>query len=278
MAATTETDSSHPPSSMSSATQLTPKRFNVLQQNLNKSRTAQEDLINSDIHRNYDILVLQEPFIDAFGNMKATRKWRVLYPTSCLSDPVPLRVVLLVSADMNTNHWAQIQIPNTQDHLAVQFTGIFGSLMIFNVYNDCHHSDSIDRLRAHPQGPGSSTSVATYSMWCGDFNRHHPMWDEEQNLHLFTAWALEESLGLIMLAADHDMYLALLKDIPTLESMSTRNWTQPDNIFCSTSLSDSVMSCMMDPQLRGPGMDHVPILMALEFPVEWVSDELGYNF
>ena len=51
-------------------------------------------------------------------------------------------------------------------------------------------------------------------MWCGDFNRHHPMWDEERNRHLFTVQALEESLKLITLAADHDMYMALPKIFP----------------------------------------------------------------
>ena len=267
---------------MSSTPQPALKRFNVWQQNLNKSQVAQEDLINCSIHKDYDILALQEPYIDAFGNMKATRNWRVLYPTSHLSDPMPLWAVMLVSSNLNTNEWVQIQIPNTQDLLAIQLTGDFGSLMVFNVYNDCHNSDTIDRLRTHlhsqAQGPGHGIAGATYSMWCGDFNQHHPMWDEERNCHLFTAQALEESLKLITLAADHDMYMALPKDIPTLESMSTKNWTRPDNVFCSTGLADSVICCMTSPGLRGPGTDHVPILMALEFPVERVSNEMGCNF
>ena len=79
------------------------------------------------------------------------------------------------------------------------------------------------------------------------------MWDEERNCHLFTMQALEESLKLITLAADHNMYMALPKDIPTLESMSTKNWTRPDNVFCSTGLADSVICCTMSPGLRGPG-------------------------
>ena len=28
-------------------------------------------------------------------------------------------------------------------------------------------------------------------IWLGDFNRHHPMWDEERHAHLFTRAALE---------------------------------------------------------------------------------------
>ena len=114
-----EMDSLPPPNPMSSTPQPAPKRFNIWQQNLNKSRVAQEDLINSGIHKDYDILALQEPYIDAFGNTKATRNWRVLYPTSHLSDPTPPRVAMLVSSDLNTNEWVQIQILNTRDLLAI---------------------------------------------------------------------------------------------------------------------------------------------------------------
>ena len=70
----------------------------------NLSRVAQEDLINSGIHKDYDILALQEPYIDVFGNTKATRNWRVLYPTSHLSDPMPLRAVMLVSSEIGRAH------------------------------------------------------------------------------------------------------------------------------------------------------------------------------
>ena len=68
-----EMDSPPPPNPMSSMPQPTLKRFNVWQQNLNKSQVAQEDLINASIHKDYDVLVLQEPYIDAFGNTKATK-------------------------------------------------------------------------------------------------------------------------------------------------------------------------------------------------------------
>ena len=57
------------------------------------------------------------------------------------------------------------------------------------------------------------------------------MWDEERNHHLFTVGALEEAGKLLTLVADNDMLMALPKDIPTLESLSTKNWTCPDNVF-----------------------------------------------
>ena len=53
---------------MSSTLGPAPVRLNVRQQNLNKSQAAHEDLINSPVFKNFDVLVLQEPFMDSFGN------------------------------------------------------------------------------------------------------------------------------------------------------------------------------------------------------------------
>ena len=50
------------------------------------------------------------------------------------------------------------------------------------------------------------------------------LWDEERNLHLFTAAALREADKLLMLLVDYGMEMALLKGIPTLEAMASKNW------------------------------------------------------
>ncbi|KII91391.1 hypothetical protein PLICRDRAFT_105097, partial [Plicaturopsis crispa FD-325 SS-3] len=57
-----------------------PTRLKIWQQNLNKSSKAHFDLINSAVHKDYDILAIQEPYLDSFANTKATSKWRVVYP------------------------------------------------------------------------------------------------------------------------------------------------------------------------------------------------------
>ena len=81
-----------------------------------------------------------------------------------------------------------------------------------------------------------------------------------------------------MLLADYGMEMALPKGIPTLEAMATKNWTRLDNVFCSDNLGDKVITCTTDPCLRGPGTDHVLILMTLELPVERVDSTPSYNF
>ena len=73
-------------------------------------------------------------------------------------------------------------------------------------------------------------------LWCGDFNRHHPLWDEDWNCHLFTASALQVVGRLLEKITDHNICMILPKDIPTLEAKSTKNWSQPNNIFCSAGM------------------------------------------
>ena len=135
-------------------------RINVWQQNLNKSHIAQEDLINLDIQRTYDILMLQEPYIDAYGNTKARRGWRLVYPSSCLSDPAPPRVVILVSSRIDTNRWVQLYIPGLQDLLATQVTDQSFKLTIYDIYSNCNNMDAINLLGSHlsllMQGPGAA--------------------------------------------------------------------------------------------------------------------------
>ena len=48
---------------------------NIWQQNLNKSDIVPQDLINSASPNTYNILILQEPYIDFLGNTCANQKW-----------------------------------------------------------------------------------------------------------------------------------------------------------------------------------------------------------
>jgi hypothetical protein len=123
-----------------------PKRLRISQQNLNKSHKAQYDLINSPIHKDWGLTLLQEPYIDALGNTKANHNWRVIYPTSHLADTSTKRSVVLVNATMDTNTWTQISLKDTNDITAIQLKHPKGRTTIFNIYNDCTHSDTLCRL------------------------------------------------------------------------------------------------------------------------------------
>src|SRR5882762_11237688 len=80
-------------------------------------------------------------------------------------------------------------------------------------------------------------------LWCGDFNRHSPMWDEARNSQLFTRPALREAQRLIDLATTWNMHMALRPGINTLESTSSKNYTRPDNVWVSDSLRETIIKC-----------------------------------
>ncbi|KIK35158.1 hypothetical protein CY34DRAFT_53250, partial [Suillus luteus UH-Slu-Lm8-n1] len=58
----------------------TPNRLNIWQQNLNASLAAQESLMNSRDITNYNLLIIQEPYINYLRNTRASHRWHVLYP------------------------------------------------------------------------------------------------------------------------------------------------------------------------------------------------------
>src|SRR6266481_4936560 len=92
------------------------------------------------------------------------------------------------------------------------------------------------------------------------------------------ASALSATQPLISLLSDHNMIMLLLKGIPTLQSMSTGNWTRVDNVFATVGAEGMVIACDTDPQLRGPGMDHVPILTTFDCAVPLQATEEHRNF
>ncbi|KIK34351.1 hypothetical protein CY34DRAFT_98177, partial [Suillus luteus UH-Slu-Lm8-n1] len=52
----------------------------IWQQNLNKSLTAQASLLNNKSASDWDIMVIQEPYINSLRNTNANHTWHVLYP------------------------------------------------------------------------------------------------------------------------------------------------------------------------------------------------------
>ena len=115
----------------------------IWQQNLNKSDKAHYNLINMPLHKNWDILALQEPYIDTFGNTKANSRWHIVYPSSHLTNNTTNRSVILVNAVLDVNKWAQIPVEDTNDISAIQLATPRGHITIFNLYVDCNHSEAL---------------------------------------------------------------------------------------------------------------------------------------
>ena len=115
-------------------------------------------------------------------------------------------------------------------------------------------------------------------IWLGDFNRHHPILDEERNVHLFTKTVLEAAQLLLDMISNYNMFMALAKDIPTLEACTTKNYTRVNNIFCSVELHDRFVSCDTYPQWQPQKTDHMLIISVLEIEPDRAIHAEKHNY
>ena len=245
------------------------RKLKIWQQNLNKSLEGQLDLLQSLKDNDYDIMALQEPHIDFLGRTRANVHWRVVYPNRHLADLSKTRAAILINQNISTNNWDEIPLDST-DVTGVRVHGKFGVINLLNIYNDCENNRSIGVVKDFMRRGASvrKEEVREQFIWLGDFNRHHPLWDEERKAHLFTRRALEAAQPLLDLIGRHNMQMVLPKDIPTLEACVTKNFTRVDNVFCSGELVNKFISCNTFPQWRPQKMDHMPIISELEIETE----------
>jgi hypothetical protein len=170
-----------------------------------------------------------------------------------------------------TNSWTQIDI-DSSDIVGIKLIGEGGEISIYNIYNDCTYSNTITKLQEHLEtrqnenpDPDIGDKIIS-NIWLGDFNRHHPMWEDEENNRLFTHQNLNNAGTLIDLLADHDMQMILPQGIPTIRN-SASNLTRPDNVFASSQLIEWITKCDTKPDDQPPTADHFPIATTLDFPV-----------
>lgn len=207
-------------------------------------------------------------------------KFRQVYPQDRWKQDAVVRSAIWVNTEIDTKSWKTLNVPNTNDISAIQIKGAYGRLSIFNIYNSCDHSRTEDIIRKYLRDNANDTwrGPDSHMMWCGDFNRHHPMWDRDEDLHLFTTGALDAAGHLIELIADHDMEMALPKGVPTLQHLVSKRYSRPDNVFCSSVISEMVIRCEVDPRARPTKTDHFPIVTILELPQERIKPKATYDF
>lgn len=221
---------------------------------MNASRNAHEEFLNAGYLDNYDIIAIQEPWLDRMHNTRALHQWRVIYPTHHQRDKTTIktRAVIFINRRIRTDAYQPINIENS-DMVAVRILGEQQHLDIYNIYADGRNLNTIRQLSTIP-----IQDRCDY-LWLGDFNSHHPKWDEERNKHLFTPTAIARSESLIKIVEDGGLYQALPKDIPTLRAFRTGNLTRPDNVFLSERLKNNLVKCDALPEIMPTCTDHYPI-------------------
>ena len=257
-----------------------PKSIVILQINLNKSEKAHLDIINEDVSQKYDIILIQEPYTTTFNMIRTPANFRPVYPLHRLQDDDQIRSVIWVNKRLDTKDWVILDVPESNDITAIQLKGPYGKLAIFNIYNDCTHTRN-ETILANFVRRHSNILTRTenhHMIWAGDFNRHHPLWDRDEDTHLFTRQATRDAEGLIRLLADHDMQMVLPKGVPTLQHMRSKRYSRPDNVFSTPGIEDLVIKCEVDASLRPTSTDHFPIITHVLLPQERINSPPSFNF
>ncbi|EUC55854.1 reverse transcriptase from transposon X-element protein, putative, partial [Rhizoctonia solani AG-3 Rhs1AP] len=243
-----------------------------MQLNVNKSIDAQTAFAHDPDARSATIVAIQEPYLDHLGSSRAPPGWIPIYPSHHHKKDQPRsRSFLAVNPRLSPNAWEQVPCPSP-DVTAMKVQTPVGLILICNIYNPCDVNTSLPHvstlLRAH----------RGHVIILGDFNRHHPDWDEARNAHLFTSAALDLAQPLLDIINDRPLGMALPRDIPTLQSTSSKNYTRPDNVFISSPLIDSLVSCNTIPASRPPCTDHFPIATTLDITPTEVPRIIKPNF
>lgn len=252
----------------------------ILQANVNKSNHAQTDLIHSAGPNTYDIIAIQEPYLDWRNTTRASNKWTPILPPSHGNPNTRTRSTILVNTSLATNHWDAIPI-NHPDITAVRVTGEFGTLRIFNLYVDQNHETALTALdqylRSSREEVGEGETIT--DVWLGDFNRHHPMWDEPRNSQLFTRTNITRAETLIHELADWGMSLALPPFLPTRKGWGPQaNYTRCDQVFISTEALDSIITCKPNSETWPANTDHIPISTTLDLSPIHSNPPLRFNW
>ena len=115
-------------------------------------------------------------------------------------------------------------------------------------------------------------------IWLGDFNHHHPLWDDPNDDRLFMPKAMDAAEVLIEAIADIGLELALPSRTPTHQHNITRSWSRLDQVFLSDHTDHMMISCDTRTDLRGILTDHLPIVMILNLLMEPAAKAPYPNF
>ncbi|KAI0762485.1 hypothetical protein C8Q74DRAFT_1206333 [Fomes fomentarius] len=84
--------------------------MHIRQQNLNKSKMATFELINTLKPEEWDAVCLQEPWLDQWHNTRANHNWHVLYPSTHYTNPALTCSVMYISTRLAGADWQQLMI------------------------------------------------------------------------------------------------------------------------------------------------------------------------
>src|SRR5882672_9850614 len=88
-------------------------KFRIRQQNTNKSLIAQTDMLHRADPKLFDIIAIQEPYLDHFHNTRASQHWYMVYPREHFVNPGKTRSVILMNKALAADAWTQVKLESS---------------------------------------------------------------------------------------------------------------------------------------------------------------------
>ena len=257
----------------------------ILQLNLGKSKWAQYELINRDtLNDEFDIILVQEPWVSEFDHSPAPSSFSPVVPETRRDESKGLlRSITWVNNKLATSDWEQLSQIGSNDISAVKIKTNGQQISIFNIYNDCKNDNTLTTLDNYLKNNKQKllNGKSDHVIWAGDFNRHHPLWDDETETRLFTDKAIEDANRLIELIEEWDMELVLPKEEgPTLRHRCHKTYSRPDQVMCTSNTTSMIDNCCVHPEDKPVNTDHFPIKFTINLGEELIhaTEKMSYNF
>ena len=105
---------------------------------------AQEDLLHRLKPKQYDIAVIQEPYLNHHHNSHTSLHWYKVYPKEHYINWEKMRTIILVATKISTDSWTQIDF-HSSNIRAIQIQTVEGKVLIINIYSDNAHLGAVNK-------------------------------------------------------------------------------------------------------------------------------------
>jgi hypothetical protein len=121
-------------------------KLKIWQQNIHKSKTAHEYILDNANPEDWEVIALQEPWIDKYSNSCGTQYWCTIYPANLYEEGwAQICSMLFINTNLSTDCYTLIPIKHSNVTM-VQFRGDNSFLSLFNIYNEITNNDMLTCL------------------------------------------------------------------------------------------------------------------------------------
>jgi hypothetical protein len=237
-----------PPQSFNTANTPIPPTLNcsILSLNCAKGKATTLEALNyASTHPNYNIVLLQEPYLNSHKLPPPLNNFQLFYPPPPPGQKITCATYVCTSADLQPS----VAFTHGASFLGVTIKTSQHPLTLYNFYSPGGHSTAVAHLLP-------SFVPRPHSLICGDFNAHHSLWygdrapeysntisrtDNNHNAEIIVDHAITHSLTLHNTPGEFTFYHRVATLRPTIIDL-TFSRGQVTNLITDWKLGESFNS------------------------------------